>query len=77
MNKLDKIISLIRENMVANSPGQGGAFGTDSPATGPTAGTDVGLDLSMFRRTIGGLVDKRTKQYNKKYEKWLRSMGLL
>jgi len=77
MNKLDRIIHLIRENMIANSPGQGGAFGADSPSDGPTAGVDKEFDLGMFRRTISGLVDKRTKQYNKKYEKWLKSMGLL
>lgn len=77
MSKLDKIIQLIRENMVANAPSQGGAFGGSSPAEGPTAGFDQKTELGMFRRTIGGLVDRRSKTYSKKYESWLKSMGLL
>lgn len=39
MSKIDRIISIIRENMVANAPATGGAFGSESPAEGPTAGT--------------------------------------
>jgi hypothetical protein len=77
MSKLDRIIEIIRENMVANAPGQSGGFSGNSPAEGPTAGFDPKTELGMFRRTIGGLVDKRSKQYNKKYEAWLKSMGLL
>ena len=63
--------------MVANAPGQSGGFSGNSPAEGPTAGFDPKTELGMFRRTIGGLVDKRSKQYDKKYEAWLKSMGLL
>ena len=77
MNKLNKIIEIVRENMVSNAPGQGGAFGGNSPVEGPTAGFDPKTELGMFRRTIGGLVDKRTKHYHQKYERWLKSMGLL
>ncbi len=77
MNKLDRIIEIIRENMVANAPGEGSGFGVNSPAEGATAGFDPKTELGMFRRTIGGLVDKRSKQYNKKYEAWLKSMNLL
>jgi hypothetical protein len=77
MSKLDRIIEIIRENMVANAPGQSGGFSSNSPSEGPTAGFDPKTELGMFRRTIGGLVDKRSKQYNKKYEAWLKSMGLL
>ena len=37
--KLDKIISIIREEMMtANAPGASGGFGADSPAKGPRAG---------------------------------------
>ena len=36
--KLDWIISIIREQMVANAPGGSGGFGETSPAEGPTAG---------------------------------------
>jgi hypothetical protein len=77
MSKLDKIIQLIRENMVANATGSGGGFGGNSPQEGPTAGFDPKVELGMFRRTIGGLVDRRSKTYSKKYESWLKSMGLL
>lgn len=75
MSRLDKVIQIVRENMVANAPGQSGAFSGSSED--PTAGFDPKTELGMFRRTIGGLVDKRSKQYNKKYEAWLKSMGLL
>ena len=77
MSRLNRVIQIVRENMVANAPGQGGGFGGNSPAEGPTAGFDPKTELGMFRRTIGGLVDKRSKQYSKKYEAWLKSMGLL
>ena len=37
--KLDKIISIVREEMMtANAPGASGGFGADSPAKGPRAG---------------------------------------
>jgi hypothetical protein len=38
MDKLDKIIHIIREMMVANPPGSGGGFGTESDPKGPVAG---------------------------------------
>ena len=37
---LKKVISLIREQMVANAAGTGGGFGGSSDANGPTAGLD-------------------------------------
>ena len=37
---LKKVISLIREQMVANDAGTGGGFGGSSDAKGPTAGLD-------------------------------------
>ncbi len=77
MSKLDRVIQIVRENMVANAPGQSGGFSGSSSSEGPTAGFDPKNELGMFRRTIGGLVDKRSKQYSKKYEEWLKSMGLL
>jgi len=40
MNKLDRIIQMIREQMVANAPGAQGGFSSSSPAKGPTAGYD-------------------------------------
>lgn len=74
MGPLDKIISLIREDVtIANSPGEGGGFGGSSPE--PRAGFDIltGLTLTRF-----GRVDRRnTKKYKSKYDRWLRSNGLL
>ncbi len=36
--KLDRIISIIKEQMVANAPGAQGGFGIDSDDRGPVAG---------------------------------------
>ena len=38
--KIEKIISIIREQMVANAPGAQGGFSSSSPAKGPVAGYD-------------------------------------
>jgi hypothetical protein len=38
--KIDRIISIIREQMVANAPGGSGGFSGQSDAKGPTAGFD-------------------------------------
>ena len=38
--KLEKVLQIIRENMVANAPGTQGGFGSKSDASGPTAGCD-------------------------------------
>ena len=37
---LKKVISLIKEQMVANAAGTGGGFGGSADAKGPTAGFD-------------------------------------
>ena len=34
MEKIDKIINIIREQMIANSPGSQGGFSSSSPAEG-------------------------------------------
>ena len=39
-NKIDRLIRLIREQMVANAPGTQGGFSSKSAAAGPTAGYD-------------------------------------
>jgi hypothetical protein len=36
--KIDRIISIIREQMVANAPGTQGGFSSDSEESGPVAG---------------------------------------
>lgn len=75
MSPLDRIILIIREDaMIANSPGQGGAFSGNSEASGPTAGYD---NLMGLVRRKSGLIDRRTRAYKKQYDSWLRSSGLL
>jgi len=66
MSKIDRIISIIRENMVANAPATGGAFGSESPAEGPTAGTShpmltplVGKNKKGKRYIYGGVNSRR------------------
>ena len=53
--KLDKIISIIREEMMtANAPGASGGFGADSPAKGPRAGfTPVMSRMMKRKKNIG------------------------
>jgi hypothetical protein len=43
--KLDWIISIIKEQMVANAPGASGGFSGSSEAKGPTAGFDPVMGL--------------------------------
>ena len=43
--KLDWIISIIREQMVANAPGGSGGFSSSAEAKGPTAGFDPVMGL--------------------------------
>ena len=60
-SKLNKIISIIREEMMtANAPGASGGFGADSPAKGPRAGFSP----------VMGKVMKRTKSLGV----WSRSL---
>ena len=50
-NKLDKIISIIREEMMtANPPGGQGGFGADAPAKGPRAGFSPVMGKVMKRK---------------------------
>ncbi len=74
MTPLDKIISIIKEDaMTANAPGEGGGFGGSSDQ--PTAGYDPVMGMNLTRR---GKIDKRnTKVYKKKYDNWLKALGLL
>lgn len=45
MANLDRIIQMIREQMVANAPGGSGGFSGSSDAKGPTAGFDPVMGL--------------------------------
>jgi len=47
--KLDRIISIIREQMVANAPGAQGGFSGSSDPKGPTAGFDPMLKRKKNR----------------------------
>lgn len=40
MEKIDRIIRIIRENMVANAPGSQGGFSGSADPKGPVAGFD-------------------------------------
>jgi hypothetical protein len=44
-NKLDKIISIIKEQMVANAAGGSGGFSGSAEAKGPVAGFDPVMGL--------------------------------
>jgi hypothetical protein len=74
MTPLDRIISILREDVtIANPPGEGGGFG--GSAETPRSGYDPLMSFNLTRR---GKVDKRnTKSYKKQYNKWLKSLGLL
>jgi hypothetical protein len=59
MEKIDRIIQIIRENMVANAPGSQGGFGGSADPKGPTAGFDP-------------VVGRKGKKYMKgKRKQWL------
>jgi len=64
--KLDWIISIIREQMVANAPGAQGGFSSSSPDEGPVAGRSPKMFL---------LTKKIAKTYSKggpgSRKKWL------
>ena len=66
MNSIDKVIQIIRENMVANAPGTGGGFSGSADKSGPVAGYDPGL----------GKLDGRSRvmrKLPKEYSKFLRN----
>jgi hypothetical protein len=56
--KLEKVLQIIRENMVANAPGTQGGFGSKSDASGPTAGYDGPIKKKDMQRV--GVVVERT-----------------
>jgi hypothetical protein len=68
MEKIDRIIQIIREEMMtANAPSSQGGFGADSPAVGPRAGTSP---LIKFMRR--GKIDYRTVKPT--YKKWVKDL---
>lgn len=76
MSPLDRVIKIIKENMVANPPGSGGAFGVNSPPEGPTAGTTeplfYGIPVRRKKRKIAGSsTDLDLRTIPQKYRKWI------
>jgi hypothetical protein len=64
---IDKLISIIKENMVVGA----GGFTGSSPAEGPTAGFDP---LLGFRNRKKGNVDFR--RVPKDYKSWVKSLKI-
>ncbi len=48
--KLDWIIRMIKEEMVANAPGESGGFSSSANPKGPVAGRDVAMGKMMRRK---------------------------
>lgn len=75
MEKIDEIIKIVREDMmVANAPGESGAFGENSPKEGPTAGYSSPMFGLPVRRN--GKLDQRNP-FIRKYKMLLKSLGLI
>ena len=49
-SKLDWIIRMLREEMVANAPGESGGFSSSANPKGPVAGRDVSMGKMMRRK---------------------------
>jgi len=50
LKKLDKIISIIKEQMVANASGAQGGFSASSDPKGPTAGFDPVIGIARRKK---------------------------
>ena len=48
--KLDWIIKMLREEMVANSPGESGGFSSSANPKGPVAGRDTVIGKPLRRK---------------------------
>jgi len=64
--KLDKIISIIREQMVANAPGAQGGFSGSSDPKGPTAGFDPVMGLTRRKKYASLGIGSRKRWMKKK-----------
>ncbi len=64
--KIDRIISIIREQMVANAPGGTGGFSSSADPKGPVAG----FDPLLGKKKKNGTVDFRRIKPN--YRKWIK-----
>jgi hypothetical protein len=66
MAKIDKIIQMIREQMVANAPGGSGGFSGSSDPKGPTAGFDPVMGLTRRKKYASLGVGSRKRWMKKK-----------
>lgn len=64
--KIDRIISIIREQMVANAPGGSGGFSGSADPKGPVAG----FDPLLGKKKKNGTVDFRRVKPN--YRRWVK-----
>jgi hypothetical protein len=64
--KLDWIVSIIREQMVANAPGASGGFSGSADPKGPVAG----FDPLLGKKKKDGTVDFRRIKPN--YRRWVK-----
>ena len=59
MERIDKIIQIIREQMVANAPGSSGGFSGSSNPKGPTAGFDPVMGMTRRKYAKGGIGSRK------------------
>ena len=64
--KLDWIISIIKEQMVANAPGGSGGFSGSADSKGPTAGFDPVIGLSRRKKYASLGMGSRKRWMKKK-----------
>lgn len=64
--KLDWIISIVKEQMVANAPGGSGGFSGSADPKGPTAGFDPVMGLQRRKKIIGLGKNSRKRWMNNK-----------
>ena len=64
--KLDWIISIIKEQMVANAPGGSGGFSGSSDPKGPTAGFDPVIGMTRRKKYASLGVGSRKRWMKKK-----------
>jgi hypothetical protein len=71
MEKIDRIIQLIREMMVANPIGSSGGFSSKSSSVGPVAGRDkfVGKNNKIDYRRVPSPYKKWVKDVHNKNKK--------
>jgi hypothetical protein len=66
MAKIDKIIQMIREQMVANAPGGSGGFSGSSDPKGPTAGFDPVMGMTRRKKYASLGIGSRKRWMKKK-----------